>query len=539
MSSETNKSEKDKILERNKIKEEFKFYLENAARSKSNKESGNNKINLGPSAVSSYLNFIEAEKLFDYNPNEWKHIESIYDIIKPDEIESVVNTLMDDKDFIKRDNNNNSKYRSNALKHYYCFIKARDFFLKRNNYQHKKIVPTKLPSQTIYYGAPGTGKSYGINKNPNITDTNSFRTTFHPDSDYASFVGCYKPIMKEEYIEKRDLTEAQLIQILKERINDSNLKYPYHKFGFDYWRELTDYKTKDYEKWIKQCGGKPSMKTEISDSKILGEYAVEQIKNEISYKFAPQVFTKAYVKAYHRPDEQIYLIIEEINRGNCAQIFGDLFQLLDRNDKGESKYPIDAERDLRQYLEGILGENSSGINNGKLKLPANLNILATMNTSDQSLFPIDSAFKRRWDWIYIPICYEKTFTDIYGEEQVNRSYYFEIRIGGKKYRWIEFLKKVNDKIYLLTESEDKKMGNYFVDLPENETVIDEKVFKNKVMFYLWNDVCKDEKGNPQNFYKAADKEFSFNELFEDNASQLLDGFMTELDVIGEEIKKPD
>ena len=486
MSKETDMSVNNRILERNKIKEEFKLYLEKAARSGSKKEGGNNLINLGSTAVSSYLLFIEVEKLFDYNPEKWNHIESLYDIIDSSTIKDIATNLLKDEEFKKRDKKNNSNYRSNAIKHYYCFVNARELFLQKNT-GTKVHVPANLPNQVIYYGAPGTGKSYGINKNPNINDTNSFRTTFHPDSDYSSFVGCFKPTMKD--VKHSNTSEVQC---------DNNLK------------DEVDY-----------C-------------------------EDIVYEFVPQVFTDAYVAAWSDLKNPYYLIIEELNRGNCAQIFGDLFQLLDRVN-GVSKYTIKADRDLCRYLEKKLGIEHDGIKKGKLKLPANLNILATMNTSDQSLFPIDSAFKRRWDWIYIPICYEKTFTDIYGKKQVNRSYNFEIRIGGdinnhhggKKYRWIEFLKKVNDKIYLLTESEDKKMGNYFVDLPEDETVIDEIVFKNKVMFYLWNDVCKDEKGNPNNFYKTVDKEFSFNELFENNASKLLDGFMDELDVTGEEIKEPD
>ena len=122
----------------------------------------------------------------------------------------------------------------------------------------------------------------------------------------------------------------------------------------------------------------------------------------ITYKFIPQAFTKAYAAAWNTT-EDVFLVIEEINRGNCAQIFGDLFQLLDRKG-GRSEYLIEADTDLANYLQEALAKSPrtdipQEIKSGeRLMLPQNLYIWATMNTSDQSLFPIDSAFKRRWDW---------------------------------------------------------------------------------------------------------------------------------------------
>ena len=118
-----------------------------------------------------------------------------------------------------------------------------------------------------------------------------------------------------------------------------------------------------------------------------------------------------------------------------------------------------------------------------------------------------------------------TYTKSGNEEKQNRSYSFVIKIGGNEYSWIKFLKQVNKKIYDLTDSEDKQMGNYFVDLPNGLTTIDENTFKNKVMFYLWNDICKDERENNENFYKTKDGEFSFNQLFESKGQELLIGFL--------------
>lgn len=318
------------------------------------------------------------------------------------------------------------------------------------------------PLQLIYYGAPGTGKSFTIDQVTN--ENNSVRTTFHPDSDYASFVGAYKPTMAPMPI---NAFVGTTVHHAKNAENE-----------------------KAYEK-------------------------------KIVYKYVPQAFLKAYVEAWKRysagEDNPYYLVIEEINRGNCAQIFGDLFQLLDRNNMGCSSYAINADEDIAQFLrddekgfgklteeqinaiEGFKLKKDSGVeeeigsdilNGSKLLLPPNLRIWATMNTSDQSLFPIDSAFKRRWNWEYMPIEYDPTDKNT-GERL---AWKFEVR--GKTYYWGKFLDYINPKILKLTMSEDKQMG-YFFAKPDNRgtdgrlDVISEKVFVNKVLFYLWTDVFKD------------------------------------------------
>lgn len=321
--------------------------------------------------------------------------------------------------------------------------------------------------QIIYYGAPGTGKSHVVkeqtgewlNEDEDQDLPNVFRTTFHPDTDYASFVGCYKPTMKPT-------TNA-----------------------------------------AKTLSGK---------------------EEEIVYEYVPQVFADAYIYAYNNPTEPTYLVIEEINRGNCAQIFGDLFQLLDRKN-GKSEYKIKADKDLAKYLseatdkdgQDIL-KDKEGIKDGKLCLPANLHILATMNTSDQSLFPMDSAFKRRWEWEYVPINYSEKI----------KSGSFEIKIGGKTYSWVKFIEEVNKHIFDLTQSEDKQMGNFFI-----KHSVDEKEFKSKVMFYLWYEVLRDETGNNKYFFckkESADSKdvarFTFKDLYESNASETIHQFMTYLGV---------
>lgn len=286
--------------------------------------------------------------------------------------------------------------------------------------------------QQIFYGAPGTGKSHTIKEETKEEDV--IRITFHPDTDYSSFVGAYKP------------TTALL--------------------------PICD---------------------ELGQPMKIGSTVLH--KEQIVYEFVAQSFLQAYVNAWKKydKDDKQYLVIEEINRGNCAQIFGDLFQLLDRNDYGFSDYPIKADADMKRQLQkafaGLAIEQSDKINaiyegkdivsqvlNGDiLLLPNNLYIWATMNTSDQSLFPIDSAFKRRWDWTYMPIS--------------NAEKHWVIGVDGNNYDWWQFLEKINEKIGSTTNSEDKKLGYFFCKAQNG--IISAKAFVGKVIFYLWNDVFKD------------------------------------------------
>lgn len=296
--------------------------------------------------------------------------------------------------------------------------------------------------QQIFYGAPGTGKSYTINQDTEGEDV--IRTTFHPDTDYSTFVGAYKPTTIEEEV----MTVIGTKAVPVENADGSHRK----------------------------------------ESKIV-------------YEFVQQAFLQAYVAAWKKyaeangeePRKQ-FLVIEEINRGNCAQIFGDMFQLLDRNAQGFSDYPITADADMKRQLKkafaGLSLAKADSINamyKGRdvcrevlegdiLLLPGNLYIWATMNTSDQSLFPIDSAFKRRWDWTYRPISDAK-------EE-------WKIKAYGNLYDWWTFLEKINDKVGSLTNSEDKKLG-YFFCKADSENIISADTFVGKVIFYLWNDVFKD------------------------------------------------
>ena len=345
---------------------------------------------------------------------------------------------------------------------------SKEYEIKQKPVLEEKV----LPHQKIFFGAPGTGKSFKIDDPEkgyglkNVSESRKFRTTFHPDYDYAQFVGAYKP--------KKD-------------------------------------------------------------------------GNAITYSFVPQVFAKAYAAAWKMyldakgdsrlrgnddkngendsgKDIQVYLVIEEINRGNCAQIFGDIFQLLDRDSDGFSQYSIDADCDFAEWLKtndnglkSVWPAYEKKVGDGKLKLPPNLNILATMNTSDQSLFPMDSAFKRRFDWEYVPISFE-------GKDAAK----YQIDIDGSQYSWQKFVEIVNEKILTLTESEDKQLGEFFIK-PDSGDIISKDRFLGKVMFYLWNEVCKDEHKNGSFFRVKVDgKEeyFTFQGLYKNK--DLLKQFMDEL-----------
>lgn len=321
----------------------------------------------------------------------------------------------------------------------------------------KALIPTETPKdyndsynqplQQIFYGAPGTGKSHTIKETTDKVDSKFVvRTTFHPDSDYSTFVGAYKPKME-----------------VMPRFNPQTGE---------------------------QMG----------------------VEKRIVYAYTPQAFLKAYITAWQNPEQPVYLIIEEINRGNCAQIFGDLFQLLDRGDDGYSCYPIKADQDMQMHLiEAFAGNDAlpENIRSGEeLVLPSNLYIWATMNTSDQSLFPIDSAFKRRWEWKYVPITQ--------GRDK-GQLLQWSIEAEGVKYDWWSFLEVMNKRVGDITSSEDKKLGFFFCKA-DGQGVISADKFVSKVMFYLWNDVFKDYPDNPIAMYlKEEGGEFTFGDFYTTNA----------------------
>lgn len=412
-----------------------------------------------PKSVNNYSDF----KRINETVAKIKGVDSfdIYSCVHTKELQDIIDSLNNNEEFKQYEKTGSNQY-SNALKTYMRFLYAKEIF---QNEAKKIKAPSNLTLQQIYYGAPGTGKSKAIKDLTFGEDV--IRTTFHPDSDYASFVGTYKPITEEVV--------------------------------------------------LRDCNGK----------KVIDEETGKVVKEDrISYKFIPQAFLEAYVNAWKKlgSGKKQYLIIEEINRGNCAQIFGDLFQLLDRNEYGFSDYPIVADKDMQKYLEkefaGWEITNKDEINQlygeanmvhlimkgERLVLPSNLYIWATMNTSDQSLFPIDSAFKRRWDWKYVPIREGR-------DKETNAPLNWYINTGDKQYNWWSFISKVNELIGSLTNSEDKKLGYFFCKAKDGE--IDADLFVSKVIFYLWNDVFKNYGFDDKDFQDEEGKILSFDRFYED------------------------
>lgn len=292
----------------------------------------------------------------------------------------------------------------------------------------------------ILFGPPGTGKSYNIKEKMNIINVkneNTIRVTFYPEYSYYEFIGQYKPVVGYETVA-------------------SSIKYP---------------------------------NTEGASNE----------KAFVYYDFVPGPFAKAIIKALKLKEtsENALLIIEEINRGNSTAIFGDIFQLLDRindvNNKyyGESEYSIDIQIEMKEYIKKKLNWEEEDWNENFPRgfvIPKNLYIYATMNTSDQSLYPVDSAFKRRWDMEYMYIDYnEPKLQDLYLPEP-----YTNIK-------WLDFIKVINKEIVNYTEVDDKQIGQWFVghNLTESE-------FLGKVISYLWFDVFR---YNPEIIFKEEIKTF--------------------------------
>ncbi len=265
------------------------------------------------------------------------------------------------------------------------------------SFKKTDIVNTSLKRNVIYFGAPGTGKSYNLNNDVASLTDNYERVTFHPDYSYANFVGTYKPVLRG---------------------------------------------------------------------------------NNISYEYVPGPFMRSLVKSLKNPSKAFVLIIEEINRANVAAVFGDVFQLLDRDSDDFSRYPIEASEDMITYLKKELNKDLE-----KITIPSNMFIWATMNSADQGVFPMDTAFKRRWDFKYFSINHNEQLID-----NIN------VELNNVLISWNKLRKAINEELLSYRINEDKLLGPFFAfnEYLGSEIPVEEfrEIFKNKIIMYLFEDVAR-------------------------------------------------
>lgn len=296
--------------------------------------------------------------------------------------------------------------------------------------------PVRMAQNRIFYGPPGTGKSYLADQVAKSCIPH--RALFHPEYTHAQFVGMLRPVVGYQLSDKKEIF-----------LHDGN---------------STDRQPFTY------------------------------------FSFVPGVFSRGLVDAYNALAEErhVALIIDEINRGDCAAIFGDIFQLLDRDEAGFSQYGISISEEMRSYFTEATGGKWDVKKDGLLYLPANFSIIATMNTSDQSLYPMDSAFKRRWEWSYVPIVFSEahagwTLTDCSGS-----------------WDWPGLVALINECI-VADRQEDKQIGPWFVRAG-GDGQVPEDVFANKVLFYLWHDIWSEEIGGAGCPFDLPSGAESFGEL---------------------------
>ena len=312
--------------------------------------------------------------------------------------------------------------------------KKRERSKMSKNQENSENCSSSAPRQIIYFGAPGTSKSYTLNKDAEKI-ANQERVTFYPGYSYQQFVGTYKPYMDGDKIAYK-FVPGPLLRLLEKALKA--------------------------EKAEKTAKAKPQ-----DENKADTSAAGTSTENQENGK-------------EEKDTEKFLLIVEELNRAEAAAVFGDLFQLLDRDSTGKSEYPISVSEDLKQYLRRKDG-NEVGVwanepedTQKKLSFPSNFYIWATMNSADQGVFPLDTAFKRRWDFKYFGI-----------DDAAN-----ELENNVQKF-WNELRKTINKELHdKLKLNEDKLLGPFFMKVDNiNEQTFWER-FCSKVLLYLYEDAAR-------------------------------------------------
>lgn len=405
------------------------------------------------------------------------------------------------------------------------------------------VFNTELESEfshnRIIFGAPGTGKSFTLdnNKDKLLADGGEFeRVTFHEDYSYAHFVGTYKPTMVDTSTSLLSLSVSQkeILSVLENPELSGQEKYDrlYDKFrdgdnGLTRLPILVGLYSDDSFMTKKKDGTQAldDNSVECNHGRAIRPFVslLDEVNtsSEITYEYVPGPFMRMYVKALKNartsnPKPHL-LIIEEINRATVARVFGDVFQLLDRDDDNVSEYPIEASEDIKKYLSKELGGNPEDYQ--KIKIPNNMFLWATMNSADQGVKPMDTAFKRRWDFDYLGI------DD--GEDKISGQ---TVELGKGSYNrtieWNSLRKAINNELVSYKLNEDKLLGPFFLSLKVlgKEETIDStkftKAFKSKILMYLFEDAAKAKRkslffgaGDDYNRYSSIVKTFDEKGIF--------------------------
>lgn len=361
----------------------------------------------------------------------------------------------------------------------YNKIMDSDGFGKEKGKNTHLCIPELLserPYNWIVFGAPGTGKSHKLQAEWNSltkTDLSLVSENEKNPSEYFALGFKYgEEILDEENITKLKAEKKKIIDLgvkaKKILCDDENCSDK----GCSRMERVTFHPSYSFAQFVGTY--KPIM-TDAAEEEIIDEKKTEgekQKKEIISYKYVPGPFLRTYVKAKKNPDAIILLLIEEINRANVAAVFGDVFQLLDR-ENGVSEYPIAASEDVKKYLELEKVDDYE-----KLEIPNNMYIWATMNSADQGVFPMDTAFKRRWDFEYI---------DIDHDDEVIQDFLIPMndfgpekkRTGTNFVRWNILRKKINRRLTDIGINEDKLMGPFFISI-ESLKKIDDLIKRAKI-----------------------------------------------------------
>lgn len=427
---------------------------------------------------------------------------SIYEITDVGTLDRTISGIRSDVTYEEFNRSRGNGSLSAGLDLYKRFL----FEQAKDGIQYKTGLQSDFGRNRILFGAPGTSKSYTLNREKDtlLAEGGEYeRVTFHADYSYANFVGTYKPVMVSNTPTVPSDTEVSyVLSVLTDSSKTAQEKYD---ILFDIFRDegitrlpiLLGLYTDEMFNTRKRDGSAASgdNTVERNHGKAIRKY-VNLIDgnaraSEIAYEYVPGPFMRVYVKALRNartgsPKPHL-LIIEEINRANVSAVFGDVFQLLDRGDDEVSEYPIQASEDIKKYLAKELGGNPDDYS--EIRIPDNMFIWATMNSADQGVFPMDTAFKRRWDFTYLGI--DDSETGIAGKKVI---------LGKGEYRrvieWNALRKAINNELLGYKVNEDKLMGPYFIskkNLPEGDMIDPAaftRIFKNKVIMYLFDDAAK-------------------------------------------------